>query len=112
MASANRVKKDRVISKIEGEGLFMSSAGERAVNGKGELTEGLAAPILEHIRGGGAAAGTHLTAQGLAKRFSEEHLPLLDLLAREKNQEASRALRRHLEHTIGNLQEIRPILEH
>ena len=30
----------------------MSSAGERTVNGKRELTEGLAAQILDHIRGG------------------------------------------------------------
>ena len=42
----------------------------------------------------------------------EEHLQILDLLERERNEEASQALRRHLEHTIGNLQEIRPILEH
>ena len=42
----------------------------------------------------------------------EEHLQILDLLERERNAEASQALRRHLEHTIGNLQEIRPILEH
>jgi len=42
----------------------------------------------------------------------EEHLQILDLLERERNEEASQALRLHLEHTIGNLQEIRPILEH
>lgn len=41
----------------------------------------------------------------------EEHLQILDLLERGKNEEASQALRRHLEHTIENLQEIRPILE-
>jgi DNA-binding GntR family transcriptional regulator len=83
-APANRVKKDRIILKIEDEGLFMSSAGESAVNGKGELTEGLAARILEHIRGGGVATGTHLTAQGLAKRFSVSRFPVgqaLQLLA-------------------------------
>ena len=37
----------------------------------------------------------------------EQHLRILGYL-----EEASRMLRRHLEHTIGNLQEIRPILEH
>lgn len=41
----------------------------------------------------------------------EEHLQILDLLERGKNEEASQALRRHLEHTIENLQQIRPILE-
>ena len=54
----------------------MSSAGERAVNGKRELTEGLAAQILEHIRGGGLATGTHLTAQNLAERFSVSRFPV------------------------------------
>ncbi|MCB8821102.1 GntR family transcriptional regulator [Microvirga rosea] len=42
----------------------------------------------------------------------EEHLMILDLLEQERNEDASQALRRHLEHTIGNLQAIRPILEH
>ncbi|MCG7393432.1 GntR family transcriptional regulator [Microvirga sp. ACRRW] len=41
----------------------------------------------------------------------EEHLQILDLLERGKNEKASQALRSHLEHTIENLQEIRPILE-
>ena len=41
----------------------------------------------------------------------EEHLQILDLLEQGKNAEASQALRRHLEHTIENLQQIRPILE-
>ena len=62
----------------------MSSAGERAVNGKREMTEGLAAQILDHIRGGGLAAGTHLTAQELAERFSVSRFPVgqaLQLLA-------------------------------
>jgi DNA-binding GntR family transcriptional regulator len=40
----------------------------------------------------------------------EEHLQILELLERRKNEHASQALRRHLEHTIENLQEIRPIL--
>jgi len=46
------------------------------------------------------------------RRQCEEHLQILDLLERDRNEEASQALRRHLEHTIGNFQEIRPILEH
>jgi len=41
----------------------------------------------------------------------EEHLQILELLESGNNEEASQALRRHLEHTIENLQEIRPILE-
>lgn len=48
------------------------------------------------------------------KRYRQqckEHLQILDLLERGKNDEASQALRRHLEHTIENLQQIRPILE-
>ena len=61
----------------------MSSAGERTVNGKRELTEGLAAQILDHIRGG-VPVGTHLTAQELAERFSVSRFPVgqaLQLLA-------------------------------
>ena len=42
----------------------------------------------------------------------EQHLRILGYLEQDRNEEASRMLRRHLEHTIGNLQEIRPILEH
>lgn len=70
--------------RVECEGMFMSSAGERTVNGKRELTEGLAAQILEHIRSGALATGTHLTAQGLAERFSVSRFPVgqaLQLLA-------------------------------
>jgi DNA-binding GntR family transcriptional regulator len=62
----------------------MSSVGERMVSGKRELTEGLAAQILDHIRGGGLAVGTHLTAQELAGRFSVSRFPVglaLQLLA-------------------------------
>ncbi len=62
----------------------MSSAVERAVNGKRELTEGLAARIVTHIRDGGLAIGTHLTAQELAERFSVSRFPVgqaLQLLA-------------------------------
>ncbi|MBQ0819909.1 GntR family transcriptional regulator [Microvirga sp. HBU67558] len=62
----------------------MSAADERAVNGKRELTEGLAAQILDHIRDGGLAVGTHLTAQGLAERFNVSRFPVgqaLQLLA-------------------------------
>ena len=54
----------------------MSSAGERTVGGKRELTEDLAAQILDHIRGGGLAVGTHITAQKLALRFSVSRFPV------------------------------------
>ncbi|WP_204985754.1 GntR family transcriptional regulator [Microvirga pakistanensis] len=70
--------------KFESGIVVMSSAGERPVNGKRELTEGLAAQILEHIRGGGLPAGTHLTAQELAERFNVSRFPIgqaLQLLA-------------------------------
>ena len=83
VASTNRLKKDR--ANFHGsEVTFMSSAGERTVNGKRELTEGLAAQILDHIRGGGLPVGTHLTAQELAERFSVSRFPVgqaLQLLA-------------------------------
>jgi DNA-binding GntR family transcriptional regulator len=62
----------------------MRAADERAVNGKRELTEGLAAQILDHIRDGGLSVGTHLTAQGLAERFNVSRFPVgqaLQLLA-------------------------------
>ncbi|MXQ14341.1 GntR family transcriptional regulator [Microvirga makkahensis] len=62
----------------------MSSAGERPVNGKRELTEGLAAQILDHIRGDRLAVGTHVTAQELAERFNVSRFPVgqaLQLLA-------------------------------
>jgi DNA-binding GntR family transcriptional regulator len=42
----------------------------------------------------------------------EEHLQILDFLEAGKNQEASLALRRHLEHTVANIQEIRAVLKH
>jgi DNA-binding GntR family transcriptional regulator len=42
----------------------------------------------------------------------EEHLKILDLLEAGENDKASLALRRHLEHTVQNLQEIRAVLEH
>jgi DNA-binding GntR family transcriptional regulator len=63
---------------------MMSSLGERMVSGKRELTEGLAAQILDHIRDGGLTVGAHLTAQGLAERFSVSRFPVgqaLQLLA-------------------------------
>jgi DNA-binding GntR family transcriptional regulator len=46
------------------------------------------------------------------RQQSEEHLEILDLLERGRNREASRALRRHLEHTVAKLKEIRTALEH
>ena len=62
----------------------MNSAAERVVSGKREMTEGLAAQILEHIRSHGLVAGTHLTAQEMAERFSVSRFPVnqaLQLLA-------------------------------
>lgn len=40
----------------------------------------------------------------------EEHLQILDLLEASRNQEASAALRLHLEHTLLNHEQIRPVL--
>ena len=41
----------------------------------------------------------------------EEHLQILDLLERERNEEASEALRRHLEGTMRNLRKIKSLLD-
>jgi DNA-binding GntR family transcriptional regulator len=79
-----QVKEKRTILQVESEVLVMSSAADRTVNGKRELTDELAARILEHIRGGGLAVGTHLTAQELAARFNVSRFPIgqaLQLLA-------------------------------
>ncbi|WP_445502724.1 GntR family transcriptional regulator [Microvirga sp. G4-2] len=60
------------------------SVSDRAPGNKREMTEGLAAQILEHIRGSGLAIGTHVTAQELAERFSVSRFPIgqaLQLLA-------------------------------
>lgn len=46
------------------------------------------------------------------KQQCKEHLRILDLLERERNAEAATALREHLVTTIGNLDRIRPLLEH
>ena len=48
----------------------MGSSAERLFNGKREMTEGLAARILDHVRAAGLAPGTHLTAQELAALFA------------------------------------------
>ncbi len=45
------------------------------------------------------------------RRQCEEHLQILDLLEAGRNDEASAALRRHLEHTVANYREIRTVLE-
>ncbi len=48
------------------------------------------------------------------ERYAEhakQHLHLLDLLARERNEEASAAMREHLEHTLDALAKISQILE-
>ena len=62
----------------------MSSASERVAGGKREMTEGLAAQILDYIRAAGLDRGAHLTAQELAARFSVSRFPVsqaLQLLA-------------------------------
>jgi DNA-binding GntR family transcriptional regulator len=41
----------------------------------------------------------------------QEHLEILTLLQAEKNEEASRALHRHLEHTVENLKQITAVLK-
>jgi len=40
-----------------------------------------------------------------------EHLKILDLIARRKNDEAATALRRHLEGTMRNLRKIKALLD-
>ena len=40
-----------------------------------------------------------------------EHLKILDLIARERNDEAAAALRRHLEGTMHNLRKIKALLD-
>ena len=52
-----------------------ASASARA-RARSELTEGLAARILEHISAEGLAAGTHLAAQDLADRFNVSRSPV------------------------------------
>lgn len=62
----------------------MSSADARKAFGKREMTEGLAARILEHILTAGLPPGAHLTAQEMAARFSVSRFPVgqaLQLLA-------------------------------
>lgn len=44
------------------------------------------------------------------RRQCEEHLYILELLEAERNEEASEALRRHLENTLQNYERIRPVL--
>jgi DNA-binding GntR family transcriptional regulator len=49
------------------------------------------------------------------KRYRQqckEHLQILDLLEAGKSDQASQALRRHLEHTVENLNRIKGVLEH
>jgi DNA-binding GntR family transcriptional regulator len=49
---------------------------ERAVRGRGELTEALAARILDHIITERLPAGTHIAAQDLADRFNVSRSPV------------------------------------
>ena len=46
------------------------------MNGRSEMTEALAARILEHITAERLAAGTHVAAQELADRFSVSRSPV------------------------------------
>jgi DNA-binding GntR family transcriptional regulator len=57
-------------------GIGMATPAHRSGNGKGEMTEGLAARILDHIRGDSLPAGTHLKAQELAQLFSVSRFPV------------------------------------
>jgi DNA-binding GntR family transcriptional regulator len=60
------------------------SASTAKATGKREMTEGLAAQILDHIQAAGLASGTHITAQDMAERFSVSRFPVgqaLQLLA-------------------------------
>jgi DNA-binding GntR family transcriptional regulator len=62
----------------------MIATTEKAARGKRELAETLAAQILSLIRESALPAGAHLTAQGLAGRFSVSRFPVanaLELLA-------------------------------
>ena len=45
------------------------------------------------------------------KQHCQQHLHLLDLLARDRNQEASDAMREHLQSTLKNLTKIRELLK-
>jgi DNA-binding GntR family transcriptional regulator len=45
------------------------------------------------------------------RQHCREHLRILDLLERQRNEEASEALRRHLQGTMHNLRKIRAILD-
>jgi DNA-binding GntR family transcriptional regulator len=55
----------------------MSDFSERPSRaGRGEMTEALAARILEHINGEPLAAGSHLAAQELADRFNVSRSPV------------------------------------
>jgi DNA-binding GntR family transcriptional regulator len=60
--------------------LGMSSAAERAPGGKREMTESLAAQILDHIRAAGLGRGAHLTAQEMAARFGVSRFPVAQAL--------------------------------
>jgi DNA-binding GntR family transcriptional regulator len=52
------------------------SPSARAVRSRGELTEALAARILDHINTERLPAGTHIAAQDLADRFSVSRSPV------------------------------------
>ena len=54
----------------------MNDVSERTSRVRGEMTEVLAARILEHINGEPLASGTHLTAQDLADRFNVSRSPV------------------------------------
>ena len=79
----NRVEEKRL--PMAKSGFSMSfPISERSAGSKREMTDGLAAQIFDHIRGAGLPAGTHITAQELAERFSVSRFPVgqaLQLLA-------------------------------
>ena len=45
------------------------------------------------------------------RSIAAEHLKILDLIERERNEEAAAALRRHLEGTMRNLRKIKALLD-
>ena len=54
----------------------MASVSERLTPGKREMSETLAAQIVDYILAAGLRSGTHLTAQELAARFSVSRFPV------------------------------------
>jgi DNA-binding GntR family transcriptional regulator len=63
-----------IVEQAPGE--IMASAPGSSRSGRREITEGLAARILEYIQAENLGAGAHLAAQDLAARFSVSRTPV------------------------------------